>query len=314
MAGPKILAGTGREGDPGRPGLVLPQALASPHQALAPMVGTPPPAPDGSSVGATLGATGGPSMEVLELFPRYVLKGNLPPALLAALLELAKEVLKAPERSPDASRKLAGQLALQLELGPQQPAVQELCREVILPGCERWIRHVIDRQPPQGRGPWTEGRYGLQIIDVWLNVQRAGDYNPTHTHGGSFSGVLYLQVPPQISGASFDGQLCFHGPEEWHIQSFRTGMAEYVLPVPGEFYVFPAWQPHSVPPFRGEGERWSLAFNVVAVPQPAGAARPAQMPLVRGLPSGGAHPFAANPAGQPGNVSLSSGRKRPPGF
>ena len=48
--------------------------------------------------------------------------------------------------------------------------------------------------------------------------------------------------------------------------------------------------------------------------EPAGAARPAQMPLVTGLPSGGAHPFAANPAGQPGNVSLSSGRKRPPGF
>ncbi len=269
------------------------------------MVGTPPPAPDG--------ATGGPSMEVLELFPRYLLKGSLPPALLAALLELAKEVLKAPERSPDASRKLAGQLSLQLELGPQQPAVQELCREVILPGCERWIRHVIDRQPPQGRGPWTEGRYGLQMIDVWLNVQRAGDYNPTHTHGGSFSGVLYLQVPPQISGASFDGQLCFHGPEDWHIQSFRTGMAEYILPVPGEFYVFPAWQPHSVAPFRGVGERWSLAFNVVAVPQPAGGARPAQMPLVTGLPSGGGNPLGA-PAGIQGNVSLSSGRKRPPGF
>ena len=91
-------------------------------------------------------------------------------------------------------------------------------------------------------------------------------------------------------------------------------MAEYVLPVPGEFYVFPAWQPHSVAPFRGEGERWSLAFNVVAVPQPAGGARPPQMPLVTGLPSGGGNPLGANPAGQSGNVSLSSGRKRPPGF
>ena len=281
------------------------------------MVGTPPTAPDGAtvgtSVGATLGAAVGATMEVLELFPRYVLKGTLPPALLAALQALAKEVLKAPERSPDASGKLAGQLALQLELGPQQPAVQQLCREVILPGCERWIRHVMDRQPPQGRGPWTEGRYGLQMIDVWLNVQRSGDYNPTHTHGGSFSGVLYLQVPPQISGASFDGQLCFHGPEEWHIQSFRTGMAEYVLPVPGEFYVFPAWQPHSVAPFRGEGERWSLAFNVVAVPQPAGGPRPSQTPMVSGLPRGGDNPLGGNPAGLPGNVSLSSGRKRPPG-
>ncbi|MEB3321433.1 MAG: putative 2OG-Fe(II) oxygenase [Synechococcaceae cyanobacterium] len=235
-------------------------------------------------------------MEVLELFPRYLLKAHLPDPLLADLLELAGRLVASPERSADASARLAGQLALQLELGPESPAVVSLCSEVILPACERWIRHVIDRQPPAGRGPWTPGRYDLRMIDLWLNVQRAGDYNPTHTHGGSFSGVLFLQVPPQITPERFDGQLCFHGPEEWHIQSFRTGMAHYVLPVPGDLYVFPAWQPHSVAPFRGEGERWSIAFNVMAVPRPAAPASP---------------PPAAGPRR---NVSLSFSRPRPGGF
>jgi hypothetical protein len=192
---------------------------------------------------------------------------------------------------------------------------------MILPACERWIRHVIDQQPPQGRGPWTPGRYGLRMIDLWLNVQRAGDYNPVHTHGGSFSGVLFLQVPPQIGPDRFDGQLCFHGPEEWHIQSFRTGMAHYVLPVPGDLYVFPAWQPHSVSPFRGEGERWSIAFNVVAVPgappfDPAGpslevsAAVGSRAPIDSrrtSMPSGDRSQPATN-------VSLSSSRRRPGGF
>lgn len=239
-------------------------------------------------------------MEVLSLFPRYLLKGELEPALLESLQVLAQQVLANPDLAPDASSKLAGQLALQRELGPQFPAVESLCRSVILPGCERWIRHVIDQQPPQGRGPWGEGQYALQMIDVWLNVQRSGDYNPTHTHGGTFSGVLFLQVPPQITGQSFDGQLCFHGPEEWHIQSFRTGMAQYMLPVPGDFYIFPAWQPHSVAPFRGDGERWSLAFNVVALPHGGRApAAPAQQAL-------GQRPM--------GNVSLSSSRARPGGF
>ncbi|MEB3333790.1 MAG: putative 2OG-Fe(II) oxygenase [Cyanobacteriota bacterium] len=234
---------------------------------------------------------------MLTLFPRYVLRGSLAPLLLSSLQDLAAEVAAAPDRSPDASGKLAGQLFQQRELLPSHPAARELGQQVILPACERWIRHVMDRQPPQGRGPWTPGCYGLRLIDLWLNVQRAGDYNPTHTHGGSFSGVLFLRVPPQISGERFDGQLCFHGPEEWQIQTFRTGMAHYVLPVPGEYYVFPAWQPHSVAPFRGEGERWSVAFNVVAVPQP-----PPRIP---------ADQASVGPAG---NVSLSSGRKRPGGF
>lgn len=253
-------------------------------------------------------------MELLELFPRYLLKGRLPSPLLAELITLGETVAADPRSRPDASAKLAGQLALQRELGPDHPAVRELCEGQILPACERWIRHVIDRQPPGGRGPWTPGRYGLQMIDVWLNVQRAGDYNPTHTHGGSFSGVLFLKVPPQIHADSFDGQLCFHGPEEWHIQSFRTGMAHYVLPVPGDFYVFPAWQPHSVAPFRGEGERWSIAFNVVAVPRPAGAMAPQQQgagfSVLGGVPPERAP--AASDLG--GNISLSSNRRRPGGF
>ena len=239
----------------------------------------------------TSGSLGSEALEVLTLFPRTVVKGRLAAPLLADLQALALAVVKAPERNPDASAKLAGQLFQQRELPIQHPKVEELRRGVILPSCERWIRHVIDSQPPGGRGPWSAGNYELRLIDLWLNVQRAGDYNPTHTHGGSFSGVIFLQVPPQIGPDRFDGQLCFHGPEEWHIQSFRTGMAEYVLPVPGEFYVFPAWQPHSVAPFRGEGERWSLAFNVVAVPK---------------------SPPSPSPAS--GNVSLSTTRPRPGGF
>jgi hypothetical protein len=236
------------------------------------------------------------AVELISLFPRTLLKGQLPQHLLDGLLEHGRQLMRRPEASPDASAKLAGQLSQQRELRPDLPLTQELSRAVLLPACERWIRHVIDREPPQGRGPWTPGRYQLQLIDLWLNVQRQGDYNPTHTHGGSFSGVIFLQVPPQISAERFDGQLCFHGPEEWHIQSFRTGMAHYVLPVPGDYYVFPAWQPHSVCPFRGEGERWSIAFNVVALPL---AGRPP-------APSAGQARSA--------NVSLSTARPRPGGF
>ena len=91
-------------------------------------------------------------------------------------------------------------------------------------------------------------------------------------------------------------------------------MAEYVLPVPGDFYVFPAWQPHSVAPFRGEGERWSIAFNVVAVPQAARPSAPAAQPAA--AQSAPAQSSVGPPvAGQPAvNVSLSTVRPRPGGF
>ena len=230
-------------------------------------------------------------MEAVDFFPRSIIKGKLSVELLDRLVKLSSRVLADPDASPDASSKLAGQLSQQRELRIDQSSIQDLWGEYLLPGCERWIRHVIDRQPPQGRGPWVPGRYRLQAIDFWLNCQRSGDYNPIHNHGGSFSGVIFLKVPPQIDGSSFDGQLCFHGPEEYQIQTFRTGMIEYVLLVPGDFYIFPAWQTHSVMPFRGEGERWSLAFNAVAIP---------------------GHPASLKQSGN--NVSLSSSRPLARGF
>jgi hypothetical protein len=78
-----------------------------------------------------------------------------------------------------------------------------------------------------------------------------------------------------------------------------------VLPRAGDYYVFPAWQPHSVPPFRGEGERWSIAFNVVAVPS---AGRPS--------PPNPQAPEPTRSAGPPAvvNLSLSSARPKPGGF
>jgi Putative 2OG-Fe(II) oxygenase len=262
-------------------------------------VGSTAPSSPAGLPGRRPGAAGTAAMEeggdMLALFPHHVLQGQLPEELLRRLQAMAAAMVADPAAHGDASSKLAGQLALQLEIGPSQPAAADLCHQVILPACDRWLRHVMDQQPEAARGPWRSGAYQLQMYDLWLNVQRAGDYNPTHTHGASFSGVIYLQVPPQIHADSADGQLCLHGPEAYHLQSFRLGMAHYVLPIPGRYLVFPAWQPHSVLPFRGEGERWSLAFNVLAVPQQA----------------------ASNLAPAPdtgGNVSLSSRRPKPGGF
>ena len=62
-------------------------------------------------------------MEVVDLFPRSILKGELPTPLLKELLALGKTVLKNPEANPDASLKLAGQLTQQRELTPGQPGV-----------------------------------------------------------------------------------------------------------------------------------------------------------------------------------------------
>ena len=94
-----------------------------------------------------------PSMEVFSTFPRFLLKSQIGEALLAQLQGLGNDVLADLSCTTDASAKLASQLTFQRELPSNHPAVARLCTSVILPGCEYWICHVIDREAPQGRGP-----------------------------------------------------------------------------------------------------------------------------------------------------------------
>ena len=84
-------------------------------------------------------------MDVIDLFPRSIVQGEVDLKLRNQLLLHCEDVLSNPSANPDASMRLAGQLNQQRELNPTQPAVRELCESVLLEGCERWIRHVIDK-------------------------------------------------------------------------------------------------------------------------------------------------------------------------
>jgi hypothetical protein len=98
-------------------------------------------------------------MEVVDLFPRSILKGELPTPLLKELLAMGTQVLKNPEGNPDASLKLAGQLTQQRELKPGQPGVQSLIGGHLLP----WMRALDPpcHRPSATPRSWTMGCWEL---------------------------------------------------------------------------------------------------------------------------------------------------------
>ena len=83
-------------------------------------------------------------MEVEELFPRYLLKGQLPEQLLADLQALAAAVLADPASYPDAAPKLAGQLALQRDPLPVGASLLQP-----LPVVQLRLRRVPPRLAPR---------------------------------------------------------------------------------------------------------------------------------------------------------------------
>ena len=83
----------------------------------------------------------------------------------------------------------------------------------------------------------------VEINDLWSVHSYAGDYNPIHDHGMKtimgISFTTWTKVPEQIG---------------------RLG--EGVCPKVGRLLMFPCWLQHAVYPFKGEGERRTVAGNV----------------------------------------------------
>jgi hypothetical protein len=118
---------------------------------------------------------------------------------------------------------------------------------------------------------------GLNFNAIWINRQKAGEYNPVHVHtNADLSFVLWLAVPKGLqkdidnwknthtSHGQCPGYTNFYyGEEDLFSQNYN-----YFNPVANTILVFPAKLRHDVQAFRCKGERASVAGNVNIVWNP----------------------------------------------
>ena len=120
-------------------------------------------------------------------------------------------------------------------------------------------------------GPHTQ--WHSRVTDAWVVSQKENDYIPVHTHHNQkesckISGILYLKVPEQIERntndiairGGKDGQIVFTGMGG--ADSFSTTTTLNIIPEAGRLYLFPSSLNHQVYPFKGEGERRGISFNI----------------------------------------------------
>ena len=109
---------------------------------------------------------------------------------------------------------------------------------------------------------------GWELHGLWINYQKANEYNPPHHHDGDLSFVIYLQVPEEIvkenekmQGVHNNpgpGMICFDmGPT----MPFYIG-GNNMMPKVGQVFIFPAWLSHHVLAFKSDVERISVSGNI----------------------------------------------------
>lgn len=108
---------------------------------------------------------------------------------------------------------------------------------------------------------------------AWINLCRDGGYNKIHNHPDcDWSGVYYVTLGEADPDAPRDaGKIEFLDPRMGATDVTPHGPTAFpklvIEPQAGLMVIFPSWLYHYVNPFRGRGERISVAFNIRLMPQ-----------------------------------------------
>ena len=109
----------------------------------------------------------------------------------------------------------------------------------------------------------------LELMSLWVNYMKPGDFNPVHTHSYDYSFVIFLDVPSELKQemnnfegtAQKPGQITF---KYGQIQDYQNQWATTNLNLdhkPGDMYIFPAQLEHMVAPFKSDVTRISVSGN-----------------------------------------------------
>ena len=104
-------------------------------------------------------------------------------------------------------------------------------------------------------------------VTAWANLNRRGDYNRSHIHGGNhWSGVYYVEPGDEVADRPLSGTIELIDPRPavtvYDIPGITQVSTWTIHPEAGMMLLFPSWLRHGVLPYEGTKERLTIAFNI----------------------------------------------------
>ena len=103
----------------------------------------------------------------------------------------------------------------------------------------------------------------IKIPQLWVNVNKKGDWNTIHQHGQyTLAGTYYVKVPED------SGRIVFRDPRpaaignKFMVDRFDKGEFFNIKPLEGTLIIWPSYLDHFVEPSNSDEERISISFDV----------------------------------------------------
>ena len=181
-----------------------------------------------------------------------VVKCKIKPEYGKLLLDEAKN------NKIDFRDKLAGQIDLETSYSDE-------ARNKMVPFLSQYFG-VYD----QAFQAYTQKKYDKRpeyvLSALWINYQKANEFNPPHDHDGKLSFVINLKIPEELKkeNEKYVGKSCGPGGIQFIYGNGPRDCISYMSYFPEELdmFIFPAWLKHWVSPFKSDCERISVSGNV----------------------------------------------------
>ena len=202
----------------------------------------------------------------------HVVSSTVSDELINLLIEKGKEVRK-PEF--DWSYDLAGKLKEEYTYNNVEG---DHWNEWFVPLFHEHIEHYIKTLGP-GRSKHIVANaknFKWDLTRLWINYQKAGEYNPPHNHSGDLSFVLYPDIPQEMldeaknidlrrSNKTAPGSICFdYGERKFGDFLSFCNTSFSMVPQTGLLIIFPAYLTHHAYAFQTKDvERVSVSGNII---------------------------------------------------
>lgn len=199
---------------------------------------------------------------IFSPFGPFIYLGKINESILVELQSRIEEVRG--DESKDVGEKLAGRIV-------QQYDISDNCSKQVYDEITGHLKHKYDELQSvtgldyQSGIDWNK----VWIDSLWVNIQRAGEYNPPHIHDGMYSFVIYTKndmTRDEAINNQFDVQknqtMAGHLELKFSEQNFANFSHYSHWPEVGDIIMFPSWLQHFVHSFyKEDAERISVAGN-----------------------------------------------------
>ena len=220
------------------------------------------------------------NLKMHELPQVILMEAQLPMPMIDDLNSYLDNLMVSEYRE-DHSKNLVGQIqsGQQLTMNAEDEKVIRFTQTINQLGME-YIKHFVRRI---GSSKLFPDNMQVGVDEMWSVHSYEGDYNPIHDHSvPSLTGLAattWTKVPEQITkqkspndgeynlfGASgnSDGFLAFNYGKTSSLDNpmLKPPTTCTIQPEVGKLFIFPIWLQHMVYPFKGEGERRTIAANL----------------------------------------------------